>query len=164
MTLQIRTATESDVQAILDIKNYEIINSTAIYDYEPRTLEMQKEWFYKKKEEQMPVIVATAGHKILGFATYGIFRPKIAYRFSVEHSIYLSPEARGKGVGTLLLRELIQTAKNNGCHNMIAGLDASNAVSYAFHKKMGFVEVARFKEVGFKFDKWLDLIFMQLML
>ena len=105
MTLQIRTAIESDVQVILDIVNYEIVNSTAIYDYEPRTLEMQKEWFQKKKEEKMPVIVAIGENKVLGFATYGIFRPKIAYRFSLEHSIYLTPDARGKGVGTLLLQE-----------------------------------------------------------
>lgn len=112
----------------------------------------------------MPVIIAVDEDKILGFATYGIFRPKIAYRFSVEHSIYLTPDARGKGVGTRLLQELIQIAKTGGYHTMIAGVDTSNAVSYAFHKNLGFVEVARFKEVGFKFDKWLDLVFMQLML
>ena len=162
--MQIRAATDSDVPAILDIINDEIANSTAIYDYEPRTLQMQMDWFRLKQEENMPVIVAVDQEKVLGFATYGIFRPKVAYRFSVEHSIYLASDARSRGIGTDLLLELINIAKKAGCHIMIAGIDTSNQISYDFHKRMGFVEVARFKEIGYKFDRWLDLVFMQLFL
>jgi phosphinothricin acetyltransferase len=164
MDLQIRLATELDVQAILSIINDEIVHSTAIYDYEPRTFEMQLEWFRKKEEEKMPVIVGVADGSVIGFATYGIFRPKTAYRFSVEHSIYLAPEARAQGAGTQLLKSLIDRARKEGFHTMIAGVDTANQSSYDFHKKLGFVEVARFREVGYKFGKWLDLIFMQLFL
>ncbi|MBK8505684.1 MAG: N-acetyltransferase [Saprospiraceae bacterium] len=164
MDLEIRMATESDVPAILPIINYEIANSTAIYDYEPRTFEMQMDWFKKKIEDKMPVIIGVSEAKVIGFATYGIFRPKIAYRFSVEHSIYLAPDTRGKGAGKQLMGTLIDKAQQAGFHTMIAGVDASNQTSYFFHKKLGFVEVARFKEVGYKFDKWLDLVFMQLFL
>lgn len=164
MNLQIRSAIESDVSSILSIVNHEIEYSTAIYDYQPRTIEMQLEWFRKKEEEGMPVIVGVSDGTVIGFATYGIFRPKIAYRFSVEHSIYLAPEVRGKGAGKQLMNTLIDMARQKGFHTMIAGVDASNQTSYQFHKKLGFIEVARFREVGYKFDKWLDLVFMQLFL
>ena len=164
MNLQIRSAIESDVSSILSIVNHEIEHSTAIYDYEPRTIEIQLEWFRKKKEEGMPVIVGVSDGKVIGFATYGIFRPKIAYRFSIEHSIYLAPEVRGMGAGKQLMNTLIDMARQKGFHTMIAGVDAANQTSYQFHKKLGFIEVARFREVGYKFDMWLDLVFMQLFL
>ncbi|MCB0686504.1 MAG: N-acetyltransferase [Saprospiraceae bacterium] len=162
--MEIKPATEADIPAILEILNYEILNSTVIYDYEPHSLKMQLDWFHKKQEEQMPVIVAVENHEILGFATFGIFRPKVAYQFSVEHSIYLSKDCRGRGVGSMLMQELIHLARQAGYHTMIAGIDTSNKMSYDFHKKLGFVEVAHFKEVGYKFNRWLDLIFMQLFL
>jgi phosphinothricin acetyltransferase len=164
MDLSIRSATDSDVPAILSIINYEIANSTAIYDYEPRTIEMQMEWFRKKQDEKMPVIVGLINDVVIGFATYGVFRPKIAYRFSVEHSIYLASDTRGQGAGLQLMKALIKIARKDGFHTMIAGVDASNQTSYDFHEKLGFTEVARFREVGYKFDKWLDLVFMQLFL
>ena len=112
----------------------------------------------------MPVVVAEDVGDVLGFATYGIFRPKEAYRHSVEHSIYLDPVHRGRGVGSQLMYHLIEIARASGCHIMIAGVDASNQASYHFHRKLGFIEVAHFKQIGFKFDRWLDLIFMQLFL
>ena len=112
----------------------------------------------------MPVIVAEIDNEVVGFGTFGIFRPWPAYQFSVEHSIYVHKNARSKGIGKSLLTELIVLAKNGGYHTMIAGVDGSNKGSFEFHKKFGFEEIGTFKEVGFKFAKWLDLRFLQLFL
>lgn len=164
MKVLIRAAKESDVPAILEINNHEILYSTVNYDYEPKTLEWQLDWFEQKIKAGFPVLVAETEGKVIGFSTYGTFRAKPGYRFTVEHSVYLSKEARGKGIGKLLMTDLIQIAKNSGYHTMIGGIDGSNEQSFRFHEKLGFREVARFKETARKFDSWLDLIFMQLML
>lgn len=164
MKVLIRAARESDVPAILEINNHEILYSTVNYDFDPKTLDWQLDWFNQKMKAGFPVLVAETEGKVLGFATYGTFRAKPGYRFTVEHSVYLSTEARGKGIGKLLMIDLIQIAKSAGNHTMIGGVDGSNAHSYRFHEKLGFREVARFKETARKFDTWLDLIFMQLML
>ena len=162
--LSIRPAKLEDVPEILNIINYEIKNSTVVYDYEPRTLNQQTEWFYAKQEAKMPILVAEKDSAILGFGSFGIYRPWEAYKYSVEHSIYISSEFQGKGIGKSLMEELIILAKLKGYHTMIAGIDAENTGSYLFHKKFGFKEVGRFNEVGYKFNRWLDLIFMQLYL
>ena len=164
MDISIRAAAERDVQRILEIINYEIEHSTVVYDYEPRTYAQQLQWFQKKQADQMPVIVAEELNQILGFATYGIFRPWDAYQYSVEHSIYIDKSARSKGIGKLLMTELIQLAKSGGYHTMIAGVDGSNEGSFEFHKRFGFEEIGTFKQVGYKFDQWLDLRFLQLFL
>ncbi|MDJ1485045.1 N-acetyltransferase family protein [Cytophagaceae bacterium YF14B1] len=164
MELTIRDATSDDVPAILSIINHAIAHTTAVYDYQPRSLEVQQAWFDKKQVDNMPVLVADYQGKIIGFGSYGIFRPWEGYRFSVEHSIYVSEESRGKGVGKMLLEVLIDRARKQGFHTMIAGIDAENVVSCELHRKLGFQETGRLKEVGYKFDKWLDLAFMQLYL
>lgn len=164
MELIVRNAIKEDVDKILEILNHEILNSTSLYDYEERTYENQLQWFEKKIIDGLPVIVVEKGNNVVGFGSYGIFRPWAAYQYSVEHSIYIEKSFRAMGVGKVLLTELIKLAKNNGFHTMIAGIDASNKGSIEFHKKFGFTEVGFFKEVGYKFDKWLDLIFLQLML
>ncbi|WP_149277347.1 GNAT family N-acetyltransferase [Pareuzebyella sediminis] len=164
MNLIIREAKEEDVAGILGIINYEISNSTVVYDYKERSLAFQLNWYRKKMDEGMPVIVADDGLGVIGFGTFGIFRPWEAYRFCVEHSIYVAENARGKGVGKQLLSELITLARKGGFHTMIAGIDATNEGSIRFHKQFGFQEVGLFREVGFKFEKWLDLIFLQLFL
>ncbi|MEZ4811549.1 MAG: N-acetyltransferase family protein [Allomuricauda sp.] len=160
----IRFAESRDVQSILEIVNHEILNSTVLYDYQERSYEQQLAWFEKKLQDNMPIIVAEKDNKVIGFGTYGIFRPWDAYRSSVEHSIYVNHQARGMGVGKLIMTELIRLAKEQGYHTMIAGVDGSNKGSYDFHKKFGFQEIGTFKEIGYKFDRWLDLIFMQLFL
>lgn len=164
MTIEIRAATEKDIPAILEIINYEILNSTILYDYEERSLKQQLEWFYNKERENMPVLVAEKEERVIGFATFGIFRPWAAYQFSIEHSIYIHKNNRGQGIGKKLMVELIKIAKERKYHTIIAGVDTSNEGSYQFHKKFGFKEVGRFNQIGYKFDKWLDLIFMQLFL
>jgi len=162
--IQIRPAGHSDLQEILAINNFEILNSTINYDFVPKSIHEQTDWFEGKQKAGFPIIVATSAEKVVGFATYGSFRPKPGYRFTVEHSVYLATDFRGQGIGTKLLLELIQIAKQSGYHAMVGGIDSSNEGSYLFHQKLGFKEVARFKEVGHKFDRWLDIIFMQLIL
>nr|WKN36843.1 GNAT family N-acetyltransferase [Tunicatimonas sp. TK19036] len=164
MEIRIRKADEHDIPGILRIVNYEIVHTTANYSYQENSLDDQLEWYWKKQEERWPVIVADLNHKVIGFGTYGAFRLKEAYRYSVEHSVYVAKEARGQGIGQMLLKELIQLALQQSYHTMIAGVDSSNQGSYAFHQRMGFKEVGRFSEVGYKFDRWLDLILMQLLL
>lgn len=164
MDMQLRQAEFKDLEAILDIINHAIIHTTAVYDYQPRTLDMQRRWLEKKQADNMPVVVTQVEGDVVGFGSYAIFRPWDGFQFSVEHSIYVAEKARGKGVGGKLLSKLVKLARVQGFHTMIAGIDAENKISYAFHKKFGFTEVGRLKEVGFKFDKWLDLVFMQLLL
>ena len=164
LDIKIRRAEEKDLPAILAIINYEILHSTVIYDYEERNLSTQLEWYRQKERDKMPILVAERKSEIIGFATFGIFRPWAAYQFSVEHSIYIHKDNRGLGIGKELMVELIKLAKESKYHTIIAGVDASNKGSYDFHKKFGFEEVGRFNQVGYKFGRWLDLIFMQLFL
>ncbi len=164
MEIIIRKATHEDVASILTIVNHSILYSTANYDYEPRTLEQQKEWFLEKEHHNMPVLVAECQNKVVGFGTYGGFRVKIGYRFTVEHSVYVSEEFIGKGIGRMLLSELIAIAKQNGFHTMIGCIDAENAGSISFHEKLGFEITGHLKEVGYKYDRWLDVVMMQLRL
>jgi L-amino acid N-acyltransferase YncA len=164
MDIKIRPAVFSDIDTILEIINHEILHSTSIYDYEPRDFETQKLWFEEKQSQNLPVLVAETENAAIGFATYGSFRQKEAYKFTIEHSVYVAEEFIGKGVGKLLLAELIQLAKEQGYHTMIGAIDADNSGSITFHEKFGFKTVGTVREVGYKFDKWLDLVFMQLLL
>jgi phosphinothricin acetyltransferase len=161
MKTKIRTATTIDLVKILEIVNYSILHSTANYNYEIQTLENQLKWFEDKNSKNMPVIVAECDGLVVGFGTYGPFREKIGYQFTVEHSVYVAEPIIGKGIGGLLLKELIQLAKAQGLHVMIGAIDATNSSSIAFHEKYGFKVCGTIKEVGFKFDHWLDLVFMQ---
>jgi L-amino acid N-acyltransferase len=163
-TITIRNATENDIQPMLDIYNEIIENTTAVFQYDLHTLEMRKDWLSKKREENFPVLIAEENDAIVGFSTFGQFRSWQAYKYSVENSVYVKAGCRGKGIGKLLLQPLIDSAKQMQLHTIIAGIVADNKASIALHKQFGFVDVAHFKEVGFKFDKWLGLKFFQLML
>ena len=164
MKTQIRQANEKDLEAILEIVNYNILNTTSIYDYEPRTLDQQKAIFEEKNKAGFPLLVIEIDYEIAGFGTYGTFRFKEGYKFTVEHSVYVSVNHQGKGLGKLLLAALIELAKKQKLHTMIAVIDAENQSSVEFHKQFGFETVGIIKESAFKFDKWLDTIFMQLLL
>ena len=164
MEIIIRHANSSDLQAILDIVNDAILNTTANYSYEPQSFEMQQKWFDLKQQLHLPVIVAEFGHDVIGFGTYGTFRERFGYRFTVEHSVYVTPNFIGKGIGSKLLKELIRLATAQKYHVMVGGIDADNTDSIAFHKKFGFTECGIIKQAAFKFDRWLDLQFMQLIL
>jgi len=160
--IQIREAIEDDLPQMLVIYNDIILHTTAVYDYEPHTLEMRKQWFETKKQQGFPVFVADEDGKILGFSSIGPFRAWAAYKYSVENSIYVAADVRGKGIGKLLIPPLIEAAKKMKMHTIIASIDNSNEASLKLHKSFGFEEVAHFKEVGWKFERWLDLKFLQL--
>jgi L-amino acid N-acyltransferase YncA len=164
MEIKIRPAVFADIDTILEIVNHQILHSTSNYDYEPHDFETQKLWFEEKMVKNSPVIVAEYENAPIGYATYGTFREKIGYQFTVEHSVYVAQEFIGKGIGKLLLAELIRLAKEQGYHVMIGAIDADNSGSITFHEKFGFKVVGTIREVGYKFDHWLDLVFMQLIL
>ena len=160
--VKIREAIESDLPQLLNIYNEIILNTTAVYDYEPHSLEMRRQWFDAKKEQGFPIFVAEDSERILGFSSIGPFRAWAAYKYSVENSVYVAAGARGHGVGRLLLAPLIEAARKLNLHTIIAGIDAMNEASLRLHKSFGFEEVADFKQVGWKFGRWLDLKFLQL--
>jgi len=162
--IHIREATKNDLPQILAIYNDVILNTTAVYDYEPHTPGMRTAWFNTKKEQGFPVFVAEEDGKILGLSSIGPFRAWAAYKFSVENSIYIASEARGKGIAKLLMPPIIEAARQLGMHTILAGIDASNEASIQLHRHFGFEEVAYFKQVGYKFDRWLDLKFLQLII
>ncbi len=152
----------SDLAVIGGILNHEIQSSTAIYEDQPKSHQEIDNWFVAKKAGQWPVRGAYDRHgKLLGFATFGAFRPQAAYRFTAEHSVYVAKEVRGQGVGTLLLSDIIERAKDAGLHLLIGCIDADNAPSLALHQKLGFVHCGTVKKAGFKFDRWLDVAFVQ---
>ena len=160
----IRHATENDLPQILDIYNDIITNTTAVYYYEPHTLEMRQHWFAEKKKMGYPVFVAEEEGVILGMSTIGPFRIPAAYQFTVENTVHVAATARGRGIGKLLIPPIIEASKELKMHAIIAGIDASNEASLHLHKNFGFVEVAHFKEVGYKFGRWLDLKFLELII
>jgi phosphinothricin acetyltransferase len=160
--ITIRQAIETDLPQLLSIYNDIILHTTAVYDYEPHTQEMRKQWYETKKQQGLPVFVAEEGERILGFSSIGPFRAWAAYKYSVENSVYVAAEERGKGIGKLLIPPLIEATQKLGLHTIIASIDATNEVSLRLHKSFGFEEVAHFKEVGWKFNRWLDLKFLQL--
>ncbi|MFC3714424.1 GNAT family N-acetyltransferase [Sphingoaurantiacus capsulatus] len=153
-----------DGAAILAIVNDAILNSTAWYEHEPWDAAALASWFAAKRDGGWPLLVAEEDGVTLGFASYGVFRARPAYARTVEHSVYVAAAARGRGVGRLLLDGIVAEARRAGYHTMIGGVDAANEGSLAFHRAAGFVEAGRMREVGRKFDRWLDLIFMQKML
>jgi len=160
----IRPATAADLPGILQIMNHNILHSTAIYDYDAKSDTEINEWYMAKLAANWPVIVAENEGQVTGYGSYGTFRFKEGFKHTVEHSVYVAEGHTGKGIGQLLLAELIALAKTSGYHTMIGCIDADNAGSIAFHKKFGFTEAGVLKESGYKFGKWLDLLFMQLIL
>jgi phosphinothricin acetyltransferase len=150
---------------ILAILNEAIVNSTALYDYRPRQAESMAAWFDFKSAGNFPVIgLEDEAGELLGFGTYGVFRAWPAYKYSVEHSVYISAGHRGRGFGRLLLGRLIEAAKAQDRHVMIGGIDAQNAHSIALHTQLGFVHAGTIRQAGYKFGRWLDLAFYQLIL
>lgn len=164
MSFTLRPATIQDVPQILAIVNHAIATSTANYNYEPLTLAEQTAWFESKQQYNFPVWVAVVEDLAVAFGTYGTFREKMGYRYTVEHTIYVQEDQQRKGIGKALLIQLVTQAKAEGYHAMIGGIDAKNAESIAFNQKMGFEIVGHLKEVGYKFDQWLDLCFVQRLL
>lgn len=156
---------ERHAAPILGILNEAIVNSTALYDYTPRPLQRMGPWFEAKRAGNFPVIgLEDRAGQLLAFGSYGTFRAWPAYKYTVEHSVYVHPEHRGHGFGQVLMRRLIASARQADLHAMIGGIDAGNAASIALHERLGFRHVGTLPQVGFKFGRWLDLAFYQLLL
>ena len=150
------------LEAIQDIFNDAIVNSTALYDYVPRSREVMEAWFDAKEKAGLPVIgLLDDDGAFMGFGSYGPFRPHAAYKYSVEHSVYVEARHRGRGVGRRLLEELIQRARGQDYHMMIGVIDAQNATSIALHEKLGFSPCGSIRHAGYKFGRWLDLALYQ---
>ena len=164
MEILVRKAETADLEIILEIYNHAIIHTTSVYSYQPHTLEMRTVWFREKTEHNYPVFVAETEGRVAGFASYGPFRMWPAYKYAMEHGVYVHTDFRQKGIAKKLMQQLIESARENEVHTLIAGIDSSNEASIRLHEQLGFEEAAHLKEVGYKFDKWLDLKLLQLIL
>jgi L-amino acid N-acyltransferase len=157
----IRALEPTDLEAVTEIYNEVLTNSTAIFRDTPASVRDRADWWNAQREKGYPVIVAEAEGRVLGFASFGDFRSWPGYRFTVEATIHLCPDARRQGIGAILLKELISKARSLGKHMMIAGVDAENSASLAFLAKMNFEQTGHMREVGYKFGRYLDLILLQ---
>lgn len=164
MEYMVRDAVACDLLAIQDMYNYAIAHTTAVYEYEPFDNAYMEQWWRDKQAGQWPVVVFELQGNVIAFGTYGTFRARAAYKSCVEHSLYVHHDFHGKGLGKEMLRILIDKARKDGRHSMVAGIDASNSTSIALHASFGFHEVGRMPEVAYKFDRWLDLVLLQLIL
>ena len=160
----IRDAIAADLPAILQIFNQIVAETTAIYDQALSTLEQRAAWLNERTATGFPVLVADKDGSVVGFSSYGPWRARWGYRYTVEHSVHVHADHRGCGVGSALVEALLPRARAAGVHVMIGGIDAENRGSIRFHERLGFVEVAHYREVAHKFGRWLDLVSMQLLL
>ncbi len=163
--VSIRDAQETDLPEILTIHNTAIAETTAIWDTEPVDLDERLAWWRGRTAGGFPVLVADIDGTVAGYASYGQWRPKSGYRFSVENSVYVAPGFQRLGIATALLTELLERARRAGTvHAVIAAIESSNTTSITLHEKFGFRTVGVLPEVGHKFDRWMDLTLMQLTL
>ena len=160
----IQCSAKAHAPAVLDILNEAIAHSTALYEYQPRTPQNMRAWFTEKKAGRFPVIGMEQAGVLLGFATYGAFRARAAYKYTVEHSVYVHKDHRGRGIGLALMQELIALARQQQYHLLVGGIDVSNATSVRLHERLGFTHAGTIRQAAFKFGRWLDLGFYQLIL
>lgn len=165
MNIRIYPAETTHIPAILEIYNDAVLNTTASYDYEPHTLDQRAKWFEQHQQLGLPIFVAlNDADQVVGWGSLSKFREKIGYQHSVEHSLYVAADQRRRGIGRLMLIALIEAARNLGKRVIIGGVDATNEASLQLHLSLGFEQVAHFKQVGYKFDRWLDIVFVQRLL
>ena len=158
----IRDANAADLPQILAIFNEVVATSTAIYRDDPTTLEERAQWFAARRQSGFPVLVCEREGAVLGFSSFGDFRGAFpGYRHTIEHSVHVRADARGRGLGSALVEALFPRAEALDMHVMIGAIDASNEASLRFHERLGFAPVGHLREVGRKFGRWLDLVFMQ---
>ena len=161
--IAVRDASAGDLQAINDIYNHYVLHSACTYQMQPETMADRRDWFSCHGREH-PVLVAEIGGRVVGWGSLSRFHPREAYAHTVENSVYVHPEFLRRGVGSVLLKELIERARNVGHHTIVAIIDAPQYASVALHARFEFVETARLKEVGHKFGQWRDVVYMQIML
>lgn len=160
----LRWATAADLPAILEIHNDAVKTLAAIWTDTLETLEDRERWLAARQAGGFPVIVAEDHGVVLGYGSYGPFREKSGYDLTMEHSVYITPEARGKGAGSALLQKIIKLAKENGIHVLVGAIDSDNDGSIRLHERFGFKTTGQLPQVGFKFGRWLDLTLMTLIL
>lgn len=160
--LVVRDAELGDLAAILEIYNDVIATSTAVYTDRPATIEDRRVWLEARQAHGFPVLAIVDQSVVVGFSSFGEWRAGWpGYRHTVEHSVHVRADRRGQGAGRKLVEALFPRALAMGKHVMIGGIDAANTASIRFHEKLDFERVALFREVGRKFDRWLDLVFVQ---
>ena len=159
----IKLACEADLVAINDIYNHYVFHSTCTYQEEPEPIESRRRWF-KHHGEKYPVTVATIDGAVVGWGSLSRYHARSAYGKTVENSVYVHPQMHRRGIGSAILADLITRARALEYRTIIASIDGDQAASVALHAKFAFQKVGHFKEVGFKFNRWLDVIYMQLML
>jgi phosphinothricin acetyltransferase len=157
----VRPALRTDLPAILAIYNHAVLASTAVWNWHPVDIANREAWLAARLAQDYPVLVADEGRGALGYASFGDWRPFDGYLHTVEHSVYVAEDARGRGLGKALVSALAAEAQRLGKHVMLGGIEAGNEASLSLHRSLGFVETARMPEVGRKFERWLDLVFMQ---
>jgi L-amino acid N-acyltransferase YncA len=161
--LRIRPASRNDLEAINEIYNHYVLHSTCTYVIEPDSMSDRVAWF-DSHGPQHPVIVAESAGQVVAWGSLSRFHPRPAYGHTVENSVYVRHDLQHRGLGRALLAELIARAGKLGHHSIIALISADQTPSVKLHESMGFVQVAHLKEVGFKFGRWLDVVYLQLML
>lgn len=159
--MEIRDAVLEDIAQITAIYNSIVLSSTAIYNDQPSTIEERAEWWIRRVEKGFPVIVAVEADAVLGYGSFGEFRSWPGYRFTVEGTVHIREDVRGRGIGKQLLVELLARARAMGKHVVVAGVDSENEASLQFLKAQGFVHAGQLREVGFKFGRYLNLNFLQ---
>ena len=164
MSYQLRDALPADVPGILDIYNDAVRTTTAIWNETPVDLANRQAWFSARQAQQYPILVAVDNDEVTGYASFGDWRPFEGFRYSVEHSVYVRNDQRGKGLGPRLMQALIERARSCGKHVMVAAIESGNLASIRLHERLGFVTTGQMPQVGIKFGRWLDLTFMQLTL
>ena len=160
----IRAAEERDLGAMRAIYNHAVVHSTCTADYEPRSEAAQREWFAVRVKGGYPVLVAEQGERVVGWSALGPYHVRVGYRFTGEDSLYIAPDHRGRGLGVRLLTPLIEAATSMGLHAVVGGIDSENVASLRLHARLGFVEVGRFRQVITKFDRWLDVVYVERLL
>lgn len=163
--MQVRDAGDGDLESVTAIYNDAVLNTTAIWNEVAVDIANRRVWLADRERAGYPVLVAVEEDgTVLGYASFGDWRAFDGYRHTVEHSVYVRADLRGRGIGKVLMRELIERARAIGKHVMVAGIEAGNQGSIALHEKLGFEQVGLLPQVGMKFGRWLDLAFLQLVL
>jgi phosphinothricin acetyltransferase len=159
--ISLRPAAAEDLAAINDIYNHYVERSTCTYQEEPETIESRLKWFEEHRPDKHPVVVAVRDGKIAGWGSLSPYHSRCAYRHTVEISIYVHHELHRRGIGSAILADLIARARNIGFHAIIAAIDGDQAASITMHSRFGFIEVGHFHQVGFKFGRWLDVVYLE---
>ncbi|MGK2964170.1 MAG: N-acetyltransferase family protein [Tepidiformaceae bacterium] len=154
----VRHATRADLPAINGIYNEEVLRGTATWDYEPWTAEQREHWFDEHEADpSQPVLVAQVGQHVAGFAYLSYYRTKVGYRFTRENTVYIDAGQRRRGIARLLMERLLAEARAHDIHAVVAVIAGENQPSIELHAGLGFEVAGTMREVGYKFDRWLDL-------